>query len=59
MLTLEHAVYAMAGDRDGAALLSACGAKLGPLRADLARQLDELPATTGAQRAASASPSVG
>lgn len=45
VLTLEHAVYALAGDPAGAALLSACGAKLGPLRADLARHLEELPTT--------------
>jgi ATP-dependent Clp protease adapter protein ClpS len=48
VLTLEHAVYAMAGDPAGRALLSACGAKLGPLRADLVRHLDELPTTGGA-----------
>lgn len=45
-VTLEHAVYALAGDPEGGALLSALGAKLGPLRADLARHLDEL-LTTG------------
>lgn len=44
-LTLEHAVYALAGDPEGGALLLALGAKLGPLRADLARHLDELPTT--------------
>lgn len=44
-LTLEHAVYALAGEPEGGALLTALGAKLGPLRADLARHLDELPTT--------------
>lgn len=47
VLTLEHAVYAIAGDPDGAALLSALGAKLRPLRADLAGYLDERPTTGG------------
>lgn len=51
VLTLEHTVYAMAGDPAAAALLLACGAKLGPLRADLARELDELPTTGGADLA--------
>jgi ATP-dependent Clp protease adapter protein ClpS len=51
VLTLEHAVYALADDPEGAALLSACGAKLGPLRADVARHLDELPTTGGADPA--------
>lgn len=46
VLTLEHAVYALAGDPEGAALLTALGAKLGPLRADLAHHLDELPTTS-------------
>ena len=46
IVTLEHVVYALAGDPEARALLSALGAKLGPLRADLARHLDELPTTS-------------
>jgi ATP-dependent Clp protease adapter protein ClpS len=47
VVTLEHAVYAMADAPAGAELLSACGARPRELRADLARKLDELPAPGG------------
>jgi ATP-dependent Clp protease adapter protein ClpS len=46
-LTLEHVVYVMAYELDSARLLSACGAKVDRLRAELADYLDRLPTTGG------------
>lgn len=47
VVTLEHALHAMAGDPTGAELLAACGARPRKLRADLERSLDALPTTGG------------
>src|SRR3954454_11544701 len=40
-LTLEHLLYALAHDPDGARILAACGADLPQLRRDLDKYLDE------------------
>jgi ATP-dependent Clp protease adaptor protein ClpS len=43
LVRLVHLVHAMAADPSSASVLSACGAKVGKLRAKLGRRLDHLP----------------